>query len=114
MTRSSCNGASTLVLVQNHFLEFCVDLNFKLVITKKVSSSSSKQKTHDVEPRWPSDSWPTIADHHESQTRPHGAFLPESHVEVQVVEVREAHHEFSHLLNLAPFSAVHASSSTRT
>ena len=58
-----------------------------------------QQRTHDVGPHWASDSWPTLADHHESQRPPLGEFLPETHIEVCMVEVREAHDEFSHLLN---------------
>ena len=51
----------------------------QVVISTKVSSSS-QQRTHDVEPLL-------------------GEFLPKTHIEVCVVEVREAHDEFSHLLN---------------
>ena len=58
-----------------------------------------EQRTQDVETRWASDSWHTLADHHESQRPPLGEFLPETHIEVCVVEVREAHDEFSQLLN---------------
>ena len=58
-----------------------------------------QQRTHDVEPRWASDSWPTRADHLESQRPPLGDCLPATHFDFCVVEVREPHGELSHLLS---------------
>ena len=58
-----------------------------------------QQRTHDVELGWASESWPTLADHRESH-RPLGEFLPKTHIEVCVVEVREAHDGLGRLVRL--------------
>ena len=82
---------STLTLLQNHILEFCVEHGLEFQGRDLQESFIFIQhRTHDVEPCWSSDSWPTLADHHESQrlSPPHGEFLPKTHIEVCVVEVR--------------------------
>ena len=59
---------STVALLQNHFLEFCVEHGLEFEVRDlQESFIFTQQMTHDVEPRWASDSWPTLADHQESQ-----------------------------------------------
>ena len=86
---------STLALLQNHFLEFCVEHGLELQGRDLQESFMFTQKrTHDVEPRWASDSWSTLAEIIMCRRG-----LPQTHIEVCVAEVREAHDVFSHLLN---------------
>ena len=81
--------SSTLALLQNHVLEFGVGHGLQFQ-GRDIQESFIfiQQRIHDVEPRWASDSWPTVGDHHESQRPPLVEFLPKTHIEVCVVEVR--------------------------